>query len=158
VNLRTKRTTRGALSQATRDVDITPSEVLTARRRAAKDVVLITTAGHRSGDRLKGDARNGDSGCWVTCWTAVFVVLLDVDSIAIRFKVSHSKMLEYKIGKKNNLLGDILDVDIAVSDIRDSRIIVASIRLDPATVLTVDDARVFKCDVVNSNTATDAAN
>jgi hypothetical protein len=55
MSLWTKRTTRGALSQSTRDIDITPSEVLTARRRATKDVILIPTASHGSGNRLKGD-------------------------------------------------------------------------------------------------------
>ena len=57
----------------------------------------------------------------------------------------------------NDSLGDILDVDIAVGDIGDSRVIVTSIRLDTATVLTVDDARVLERDIVDGHTAADAA-
>ena len=56
-----------------------------------------------------------------------------------------------------NSLGDVLDVDIAIGDIGDSRVIVTSIRLDSATVLAVDDTRVLKRDIINGHTTTNTA-
>jgi hypothetical protein len=111
------------LHSAPRNTNIVNSDVTTASL-STKDIVVPSFVCRSAEDIPHGDVLDHDAVGWVASWTAVEVVLLDVD--AVDGDVLNADVLEKDVGNKTGGVG---------------------VRLDASSILGIEDDGIGKGDV-----------